>query len=168
MGYADYDYTKHRISTKYFFITICFYYINKILIIFSLYYIVYLMVSGISLWLINYNMFLLAAWMIPILISMATVTVFLYEISPNQLSGIILIFIFTLISSILSGCIIPPAYLPDTLKYIGNILPSTYIINVLSGVLGHSISPNTVLCMALSTIVYFVLTVIIEKKVRVN
>ena len=29
MGYADYDYTKHRISTKYFFITICFYYINK-------------------------------------------------------------------------------------------------------------------------------------------
>ena len=107
------------------------YYLSKILVIFSMYYVIYILISIIGL-LLNVNIFRIGAIIIPVLLCLATIMVLFFEIAPNKLTAIILIFVFSTASAILSGCLIPVSYLPKTLGVIGSLLPSTPMIKVVA------------------------------------
>ncbi len=138
----------------------------KMLVMTSMYYLIYLILSACALPLAGYNLFRLWPVMLLICACLCAVIVLLFEVSPNKLSAIILVFIFTIASAIMSGCILPTSFLPRSLAAIGNLLPSTHIINVLAGAIGNSISNVSVLILISYSAVCLAAASLFEKKVR--
>lgn len=155
---------KKKLFSKY--INIPQYFISKIIIIFSMFYLMYLLISVPMLLFVKYNLFEFFIPMIAILLSLSSVIVMFYVISPNKLSSVILIFIFSIASAILSGCILPTHYLPTTLATIGSFLPSTHIINVIAGIIASSLAVKNIVFLLIDAIICFAVSIVFEKKAR--
>ena len=141
------------------------YYLSKILIVFSMYYLIYLIFSIAGL-IVKINILTIFGYMIPVLLCMSSIIVLFFEMSPNRLTGIILIFTLSVASALLSGCIIPISYLPKTLGQIGSLLPSTTMIDVVAGGLSGNTNAMSVITLLLVCILCYIATILYEKKVR--
>lgn len=141
------------------------YYFSKITIVFSMYYIVYLILGIIGL-LIGMNIFKIWLFMILVLFCLSSIIVLFFEMAPNKLTAIILVFILSATSAILSGCIVPRSYLPDTLAEIGAILPSTAMIDVVAGGLDSNPNLASLISLPLISVACYLVTILFEKKVR--
>lgn len=142
------------------------YFLTKILVIASMYYVVYLITAAIVLVITSYNLFRFAFVTVFISISIASFVLLLYNIASSRLAAVMLTFAVTIISAFLSGCLIPTAYLPQTLKTLGNLIPTTHIINVFAGIIGHSLSTFSVIYLICFIPVCLALTVFVDKKGR--
>lgn len=54
-------------------------------------------------------------------------TMFLYNLTGSVMAGTLFTFFATFMCSIASGCLIPPAFLPESLVRIGRVLPTYYV-----------------------------------------
>ena len=73
-----------------------------------------------------------------ILLMLVTVTTFInmiYSVTGSKTSSILLIFLFSVLLLYLSGGFIPSAMMPETLRTVGEVLPSAYLIRALGGLL---------------------------------
>lgn len=143
------------------------YFMGKVLIVFSIFYVMYLLIALAAAVLLHTSLIAMWYMMIPALICLASLILLLYELAPNKLGGVIIIFLMSIVNALLSGCILPLSYLPHSLAAIGSILPTTKIIQVLSGSLGHSVAAPDVLYLAVFALLCFGATVLLEKKVRI-
>ena len=141
------------------------YYFSKIIIVFSMYYVVYLLLGFAGL-LIGMNIFKIWAFMILVLLCLSSIIVLFFELAPNKLTGIILVFILSAASAILSGCIIPLSYLPDTLGKLGALLPSTAMIDVVAGGLDSNVNFVSLISLLGLSVACYLITILFEKKVR--
>lgn len=144
------------------------YFFSKALIVFSMFYTMYLLLSLVASALGSPALFALWYAMIPALLCLSAFIVLLYELAPNKLGGVIFIFTVSVMSAVLSGCILPVSYLPHSLAAIGSALPSTRIIRVLSGTLGHSPAAADFVYLALAFAFCFAASSMFEKKVRLS
>ena len=104
--------------------------------------------------------------MILVLFCLSSIIVLFFEMAPNKLTAIILVFILSATSAILSGCIVPRSYLPDTLAEIGAILPSTAMIDVVAGGLDSNPNLASLISLPLISVACYLVTILFEKKVR--
>lgn len=141
------------------------YYASKILIVFSMYYCTFILLGIIGLF-ININLLKLFICIIPTLLCLATIVVLFFEISPNRLTAIILVFILSCSSAILSGCVIPTSYLPDTLEKIGSVLPTTAMITTIASGMNSGVNFNSLVYLLITAIICYLLTILYEKKAR--
>lgn len=141
------------------------YYFSKTIIVFSMYYIVYLMLGIVGLF-IGINIFKIWAFMILVLLCLSSIIILFFEMAPNKLTAIILVFILSAASAILSGCIIPISYLPETLAKIGAILPSTAMIDVVAGGLDSNANLASLISLPIISVACYLVTILFEKKVR--
>ncbi|MBE5926005.1 MAG: ABC transporter permease [Lachnospiraceae bacterium] len=141
------------------------YYLSKILIIFSMYYVIYILIGLCTIFL-NLNIFKIWAIVIPVLLCLASIMVLFFEIAPNKLTSIILIFVFSTASAILSGCLIPVSYLPKTLGLIGTILPSTPMIKAVAYGLEAGVDLVSIVRLICISVICYFGTIIFVRKVR--
>ncbi len=84
-----------------------------------------------SIW----QLVLLFAAFLPCLVLAATIVMFAYSAASNQIGGILLLFISTIVMSYISGCLLPSVYLPGTVRSLARFLPTTYMYGIASGAL---------------------------------
>lgn len=64
----------------------------------------------------------------------ATALIYLmYSIAKSKTSGILLIFLFSVVAVYLSGGLVPSLFLPQTMQEVGNRLPTAYMIRAIGG-----------------------------------
>lgn len=75
---------------------------------------------------------------LPCLLLAASMVMLAYTLASNQIGGILLLFISTIVMSYISGCLLPSVYLPKTIRAMAVYLPTTYMhkeaTNALAGV----------------------------------
>lgn len=76
-----------------------------------------------SIW----QLVLLIIAFVPVIILGATMVMFAYTAASNQIGGILLLFIGTVVMSYISGCLMPSVYLPETIQELAKFLPTTYM-----------------------------------------
>lgn len=143
-------------------LTVYGYFISKIIVVFSMYYTIFMIFSIGGLF-FNIRIINLAIYMIPVLLCMSCIVILLFEIAPNRLTGIILIFVLSIGSAILSGCIVPVSYLPNTLRSIGSFLPTTAMIDTIAGGLELGTNYYSLIYLFLTIIISYFLTILSEK-----
>lgn len=76
-------------------------------------------------------------YMCPALLFLAILLIFLMELAPDAVSGTLLLFLFTFIAGFVSGCFLPTEFLPQALRHVAELLPTThaqqYICHALTG-----------------------------------
>lgn len=66
---------------------------------------------------------------IPVLLVICAYILWIYEISPNNMSSILLLFVSFICLAYLSGYFYPLSYLPDSIRRISTYLPTSVILN---------------------------------------
>ncbi|MDD3205350.1 MAG: ABC transporter permease [Lachnospiraceae bacterium] len=66
-----------------------------------------------------------------LLIFISIFVVCIYRLTPNASTGILLLFVLSLLLLFLSGCFIPAAFFPDSLRTLSACLPTTYMQQLL-------------------------------------
>ena len=66
---------------------------------------------------------------IPVLFVICAYILWIYEISPNNMSNILLLFVSFIVLAYLSGYFYPLSYLPDSIQQISGYLPTSIILN---------------------------------------
>lgn len=66
---------------------------------------------------------------LPVLLVICAYILWIYEISPNNMSSILLLFISFICLAYLSGYFYPLSYLPDSVQHISAYLPTSVILN---------------------------------------
>lgn len=61
----------------------------------------------------------------------AAIVVFVYAFAANQIGGILLLFLLSILMGYASGCLAPSAFLPGTLREIGDVLPTAVMFSML-------------------------------------
>lgn len=80
---------------------------------------------------------------LPILFLATAMVVLIYTFAANQIGGILLLFLVTILMGYASGCIEPSAFLPLTVRNFGSHLPMTKMFNsILSGIRGEADRAN--------------------------
>ncbi len=71
---------------------------------------------------------------VPMLLLAAAMVCFIYAFAGNQIGGILMLFVFTVVCGFASGLLAPAAYLPVAVRVIGGYLPTKFMLEtVLSG-----------------------------------
>ena len=74
---------------------------------------------------------------IPVLIIICMILLFVLELTPNAVSGTLLLFLFTFVTGFISGCFLPAEFLPQALRSLSVFLPTTvlhqYICHIVQG-----------------------------------
>lgn len=73
-----------------------------------------------------------------VLLMLVTVTMFIhmiYSITESRTGSILLIFLFSVLMLYLSGGFVPSVLLPQTMRAVGEVLPSAYLIRAFGGLL---------------------------------
>lgn len=65
---------------------------------------------------------------IPMLLLAAAMVCFVYAFAGNQIGGILLLFVATVVMGYASGCLAPAAYLPKAVRVLGGYLPTAYML----------------------------------------
>ncbi len=68
---------------------------------------------------------------LPVLFLAAAIVVFVYAFSANQIGGILLLFLVSVLMGYASGCLAPSAFLPSKLREIGDALPTAAMFSML-------------------------------------
>lgn len=72
------------------------------------------------------TIFILLPALFLIIFSICSFSLLLFRAAKNPQTGILLLFMFSVILIFLSGGILPPAFLPQVIRRAGSVLPSTY------------------------------------------
>ena len=84
---------------------------------------------------------------LPALFAASAIVVFVYTFAANQIGGILLLFLLTILMSYASGLIEPSAYLPVTVRTFGSRLPTSKMFDsILSGIRGETDTAAVFLC----------------------
>ncbi|MCR5085958.1 MAG: ABC transporter permease [Lachnospiraceae bacterium] len=70
---------------------------------------------------------------LPVLLLAAAIVLLVYTLAANQIGGILLLFLVTLLMGYASGCIVPSAYLPKAVRSVGRHLPTATMLHVSVG-----------------------------------
>jgi hypothetical protein len=104
---------------------------------------------------------------IPAVILSAAIVIFSFTAASNQIGGIILLFIETIIMSYMSGCLMPSVYLPDTVETAGKVLPAYFMqkqaTNALSGFVDLK---NTIIILVYAVVFTVISCIIMEIRSR--
>lgn len=90
---------------------------------------------------------------IPVLILICMILLFLLELTPNAVSGTLLLFLFTFVTGFISGCFLPTEFLPQTLRNLAAFLPTTtlhqYICHTVQGDWSPSLTAKLIIIFIL-------------------
>lgn len=86
---------------------------------------------------------------------------FISNIFMNKYSAILLHFIFVMASSFVTGAFIPSVFLPDSLRSLARCLPTTYLFKTIGNVLSGEVIIDNILKLIYSTIISFILGVLL-------
>lgn len=68
---------------------------------------------------------------IPMLLLAAALVCLIYAFAGNQIGGILLLFLTTIVMGYASGCLAPAAYLPKAVRVVGGYLPTSHMLDSL-------------------------------------
>lgn len=100
---------------------------------------------------------------IPIIFLAATIVMFAYTAASNQIGGILLLFISTIVMSYISGCLLPSVYLPETIRNMAKFLPTTYMHETATKALVGVVDGKYILIIVAYALVFFAASVGIMK-----
>lgn len=101
--------------------------------------------------------------LLPVVFMFAALHFFLYELVPETISGILLQFICAIAMGYLSGFFYPAVFFPETLKRIGELLPTGVALRFTDSIMAGDISWMACLGMMLYLLVFLILSVLIRK-----
>lgn len=84
---------------------------------------------------------------LPGLLLAAAIVVFVYAFAANQIGGILLLFLVSILMGYASGCLAPSAFLPGTLREIGEALPTALMFSMLRNGARQTVSWELLLLM---------------------
>lgn len=116
-------------------------------------------VDIVSIW----QIILLLAAFIPVIVLAASIVMFAYVAASNQIGGILLLFISTIVMSYISGCLLPSVYLPKTIRALAKYLPTTYMHTEATNALAGVVDIRCILILVLFTCAFFAASVGIMK-----
>lgn len=100
---------------------------------------------------------------IPAVLLAATIVMLAYTIASNQIGGILLLFISTIVMGYISGCLVLSVYLPETLRDLAKYLPTTYMHEQAQNALVGIVDAKCIGIMLTFSITFFVMSVAITK-----
>ncbi|HKM04210.1 MAG TPA: ABC transporter permease [Lachnospiraceae bacterium] len=103
-----------------------------------------------------------------IILCISTFILLLFEFAPTPTSGILLLFIMSILLIFLSGGFIPSAFFPNNLRHFSDYLPTTYLRNEIIHVLISKYEASNLVPLVLYTIVFLLLTIAIHHRRRVS
>ncbi len=114
----------------------------------------------------------LAIWFVsglPMLLLASALVVVIYSFSANQIGGILLLFVLTVVMGYASGCLAPSAFLPKSVRVLGGYLPTAHMLRgLLSGLLQMPDWRNSAMLLAETLLFLTVAMGIMEWKGRVR
>lgn len=112
-----------------------------------------------SIW----QLLLLLIAFLPAILLSASIVMFAYTAASNQIGGILLLFISTIVMSYISGCLLPSVYLPKTLRAAAKYLPTTYMHTEATNALAGVVDVRCILIILLFACGFFAASVGIMK-----
>lgn len=88
----------------------------------------------------------------------AGVIVFIISLTSGRTGGILLLFIAAAVMCFISGCFVPELFLPDALKELSNVLPSTHMLRLMTDMIQNRISLSHLLAALCSGICLYLCT----------
>lgn len=85
---------------------------------------------------------------LPGLLLAAAIVVFVYAFAANQIGGILLLFLVSILMGYASGCLAPSAFLPGTLREIGEALPTAVMFSMLRNGVRQTVSGELLFLIA--------------------
>lgn len=76
-----------------------------------------------------------AGVMLFLLVTVTTLIYMIYSLAQSRASGILLIFLFSVLTVYLSGGFVPSALMPQAVRAVGDLLPTAYMIRAFGGLL---------------------------------
>jgi hypothetical protein len=102
--------------------------------------------------------------LLPVIFTITAISFFLYEISSDLISGILLQFFLYVFLCFVSGCFYPGYFFPETMQHIGNFLPTGLSrMHIAGSITGQDVF-NTGLALALWGAGFILLSVIVRSK----
>lgn len=101
---------------------------------------------------------------LPVLLLTATIVTCIYTLANHNLSGMLLLFIATLVSVFISGGFIPLGFLPKAIQNISHYVPTTYMIKQIAlGISDITNNTNVFIILVWTFSIYFVTSIIKER-----
>lgn len=91
-------------------------------------------------------------------------TLCLYNLTTHQTTGILLIFFYTFISTLCSGCLIPTSFLPDSISGIAGLFPAYYAHGIIIAHYDGSVRLSYCIVLLLFSILFYILSCIFAWK----
>lgn len=104
-----------------------------------------------SIW----QLVLLLIAFVPVIILAAAIVMFAYTVTSNQIGGILLLFIGTVVMSYISGCLMPSVYLPETIQELAKFLPTTYMHREATNAIMGIVDIKCLLIIVLYSLAFF-------------
>lgn len=92
--------------------------------------------------------------LIPILIMLTAMSFLLHELTDNIISGMLLQFLVAVGLGYVSGCFYPSSFFPETVQWIGKVLPSGAALQYASGCMREEISAGIIVAVVAYTIFF--------------
>lgn len=115
----------------------------------------FLLLAGCMKELFSWEVFLL----LPVLaLLLSSQTLFLFTVSSNETTGILLTFFYTIISTLCAGCLIPAAFLPQVVTAIGTLFPAAHIHSLLVAAFTNTVAWTDFISIILFIVLFFILS----------
>ncbi len=110
------------------------------------------------------KLFLLWVRMIPAAALLAAMQFFLYELTTDMISGILLQFLTGIALGYLSGCIYPISFFPKSIQSLAPLLPSGAAVQYGAACLGGHADGGALAVMILYLVLFFALSVLVRER----
>jgi len=99
---------------------------------------------------------------LPVVLLLAAMQLFLYEISPGTVGGLLLQVLNALGQGYLAGCFYPASFFPQTLRRIGELLPAGVGMQAMNALLRQTGTARALLLTAACALLFLALTAVVR------
>ncbi len=101
---------------------------------------------------------------LPVLLLTATIVTCIYTLADHNLSGMLLLFLSTLVSVFISGGFIPLGFLPKAIQHLSSYIPTTYMIRQIAYAISNAINTTNLYIILIWTFSIYTVTSIIKER----
>ncbi len=103
-------------------------------------------------------------WGIPVILLISSMSLLIFELTDNLISGVLYHFFLTLSLCYISGCLYPIFAFPEIIQKIARLLPTGIARDVLGGALTGNSSYLSLMGLLIYSLIFYALTIIVRSR----
>lgn len=98
--------------------------------------------------------------MIPVLLLATSIIMACFSLAANQIGGILLLFILTLVMGYSSGCLLPIVYIPKVIRAFGKVLPTHFMLKEATNAVIGTVDLKCVVIILAYALLFYLISVV--------